>query len=88
LNLATERGQISRKPYAAGNGRLLRAERNGSSTIVLDQLNYPTAMTFSHTGDLYIAVGGVFTAPGQGAILKVACLNLAAPAACPREPEQ
>jgi len=69
--------------YAAGNGRLLRAERNGSPTIVLDHLDYPTAMVFSQAGDLYIAVGGAFTAPGQGAILKVPCRMLAAPAGCP-----
>jgi hypothetical protein len=51
------RGAWPNQPFATGNGRLLRAQRNGSPTIVLDQLNYPTAMTFSHTGDLYIAVG-------------------------------
>jgi hypothetical protein len=76
------------QPYHNGKGRLLRAQRNGPPTIVIDQLNYPTAMTFSHTGDLYIAVGGAFTAPGQGAILKVPCLTLAVPAACSVENDQ
>jgi len=77
-------GKRPAQPYAAGLGRLLRIERDGTRTIVLDRLNYPTAMAFSRTGDLYIAVNGAFSAPGQGAILKLACGALGAPAACPR----
>jgi sugar lactone lactonase YvrE len=72
------------QPYTAGHGRLLRIERDGTRTIVLDRLNYPTAMVFAPTGDLYIAVGGAFTAPRQGAILRVPCLALGTPHACPR----
>jgi len=81
--LEFSKGIRPHQPYATGNGRLLRAEPNGSPTIVLDHLDYPTAMVFSQTGDLYIAVGGAFTAPGQGAILKIPCRMLAAPAGCP-----
>jgi hypothetical protein len=77
-------GRRPAQPYAAGLGRLLRIEHDGARTVVLDQLNYPTAMVFSHAGDLYIAVNGAFSAPGQGAILKIACRALGAPDACPR----
>ncbi len=77
-------GRHPAQPYAAGLGRLLRVERNGARTIVLDQLNYPTAMAFSRAGDLYIAVNGAFSAPRQGAILKIACRALGVPAACSR----
>ena len=77
-------GRRPGQPYAAGLGRLLRIEHNGARTVVLDRLNYPTAMAFSRAGDLYIAVNGAFSAPGQGAILKIACGALGAPEACPR----
>ncbi len=72
------------QPYAPGSGRLLRIGQNDSRTVVLDHLNYPTAMVFSRAGDLYIAVGGAFTAPGQGAIVKLPCRELHAPATCPQ----
>jgi hypothetical protein len=39
-------------------------------------------MVFSRAGDLYIAVGGAFTKPGQGQILKVSCQALGAQEAC------
>jgi sugar lactone lactonase YvrE len=77
-------GRRPSQPYAAGLGRLLRIERDGARTVVLDRLNYPTSMAFSRAGDLYIAVNGAWSAPGHGAILKIACLALGAPEACPR----
>jgi DNA-binding beta-propeller fold protein YncE len=78
-------GQPS-QPYAAGSGRLLRVERDGARTTLLDRLDYPTAMVFSSAGDLYIAVGGAFSAPGQGAILKVPCPALGVPETCAARP--
>jgi hypothetical protein len=85
-SLATAGSQIiPMRPTMAG---LLRVEYDGARTIVLDRLSYPTAMLFSPTGDLYIAVNGAFTAPGQGSILKVACFALATPEACPRQSGQ
>jgi DNA-binding beta-propeller fold protein YncE len=78
-------GGQSDHPYAAGAGRLLRIERDGTQRVMLRQLNYPTAMAFSRSGDLYIAVGGAFTPSGQGAILKIPCLALDAPEACLRQ---
>jgi len=77
-------GRRPAQPYAAGLGRLLRIERDGAHTIVLDRLNYPTAMVFSRAGDLYIAVNGAWSAPRQGAILRIVCRDLGAPEACPR----
>ena len=62
--------------YAADRGRLLRIEPDGTPTVILDRLNYPTSMTFSRRGDLYIALGGAFSAPGEGEILKVPCGEL------------
>ena len=58
--------------YPAGSGRLLRVAEDGARTVALDGLHYPTAMIFSGAGDLYITVGGAFSGPGQGAILRVA----------------
>jgi DNA-binding beta-propeller fold protein YncE len=66
--------------YAPAGGRLLALAPSGSQTVVLDGLNYPTALAFAPTGDLYIAVGGAFTPAGQGAILRLPCRGL--PAGC------
>jgi hypothetical protein len=64
-------GRQPNQPYAAGSGRLLRIGRDGAAMVVRDRLNYPTAMAFSHAGDLYIAVGGAFATAGQGAIVMI-----------------
>ena len=68
--------------YAGRSGRLLRIGQDGAKTVVLDRLDYPTSMVFSQVGDLYIAVGGAFSQPGQGTILQVPCRALGDPAAC------
>ncbi len=69
--------------YASSGGRLLRIAEDGSQTVVLEGLNYPTAMNFSPAGDLYISINGAFAEPQQGAILKVPCRSLgASKAAC------
>jgi DNA-binding beta-propeller fold protein YncE len=81
-------GKRSDQPYASGSGRLLRIERDGARVIVLDRLNYPTAMAFSRAGDLYIAVGGAFSASGQGSILRVPCSGLGVAKACQHESTQ
>jgi hypothetical protein len=57
--------------YAPVSGRLLRIEEDGTQTVLLEELNHPTAMIFSPQGDLYLAVNGAFSAPGEGAIWKV-----------------
>ena len=75
-------GRQPSNPYAPNAGRLLRIGHDGAKTVVLDRLNYPTAMVFSRAGDLYIAVNGAFSGPGEGAILKVPCGQLGLPNAC------
>ena len=57
--------------YAPDRGRLLRIEPDGARTVVLDKLNFPTSMTFSDQGDLYIALSGAFSGSGEGKIIKV-----------------
>jgi sugar lactone lactonase YvrE len=76
-------GRQPNNPYAPNAGRLLRIGHDGAKVVVLDRLNYPTAMAFSRTGDLYIAVNGAFSGPGEGTILKVPCEALGVPDACP-----
>jgi sugar lactone lactonase YvrE len=57
--------------YAPMSGRLLRIEEDGAHTVLLEELNHPTAIILSPQGDLYLAVKGAFSAPGEGAIWKV-----------------
>jgi hypothetical protein len=57
--------------YAPMSGRLLRIEEDGAHTVLLEELSHPTAMIFSPQGDLYLAVNGAFSAPGEGEIWKV-----------------
>lgn len=75
-------GRQPGNPYAPNAGRLLRIGHDDTKAVVLDRLNYPTAMAFSRTGDLYIAVNGAFSGPGEGEIVKVACENLGVSDAC------
>jgi sugar lactone lactonase YvrE len=72
------------QPYSAGSGRLLRVEADGSRAVVLDKLNYPTAMVFAPSGDLYIAASGAFTGAGLGVILKLPCSTFGVSVACRR----
>lgn len=59
--------------YAPNSGRLLRVEADGAQTVLLDELNYPTAMIFSPQGDLYLSMNGAFDTSGEGEIWKVPC---------------
>lgn len=75
-------GQNPEQPYAPGGGRLLRREQHSSWAVVLDRLDYPTAMAFSPSGDVYLTVNGAFTQPKQGSILRIPCRSLGLSAAC------
>jgi sugar lactone lactonase YvrE len=77
-------GQQVNQPYAGGSGRLLRVGRDDARTVVLDRLDHPTALVFSPTGDLYVALGGAFSAPGKGSILRVPCRALGTAQSCPQ----
>ncbi len=72
--------------YVSGGGRLLRIIDGGTPTVVLEGIDFPTAMTFSPSGDLYISRGGAFTPAGGGGIVKVACSALGRPKACVAAP--
>jgi sugar lactone lactonase YvrE len=72
----------SEQPYAPDSGRLLRIVAQGAPEVVLDRLNFPTALAFSPAGDLYLTIGGAFTPAGRGAILLVPCRALVEPEAC------
>lgn len=76
-------GTPAQPAYTPNSGRLLRIEHNGAATVVLERLNYPTALLFSPAGDLYLTVNGAFSKPGEGAILRVPCRSLGSPTACP-----
>ena len=71
------------QPYIAHTGRLLRITADGAQVVVLERLNFPTAMLFSGQGDLYISAGGAFSAASEGAILRVPCRSLGSATACP-----
>jgi sugar lactone lactonase YvrE len=69
-------GREPSDPYAANGGRLLRIGPGDERTVLLDRLNYPTAMAFAPDGDLYISVGGAMNEPGEGGLLRVPCAAL------------
>ncbi|MCB0112683.1 MAG: ScyD/ScyE family protein [Caldilineaceae bacterium] len=63
--------------YAPASGRLLRIAADGTRTVILDKLNYPTSMIFSTQGDLYLSINGAFSAAGVGEIWRVPCQMVA-----------
>jgi sugar lactone lactonase YvrE len=71
------------QPYAPDSGRLLRIVAQGAPEVVLDRLNFPTALAFSPEGALYLAIGGAFTPAGRGAILLIPCRALVESEICP-----
>jgi sugar lactone lactonase YvrE len=78
-------GTPARPAYRPNSGRLLRVEREGRPTVVLDRLNYPTALVFAPTSDLYLAVNGAFSKAGEGVILKAPCHALGRADVCPQD---
>ena len=83
--LEFSRARHADQPYAPSRGRLLRIAEDGTPTVLLDQLNYPTSLAFAPSGDLYIAINGAFSAAKKGAILRLPCRGLGDPNACRRE---
>ncbi|HMP41844.1 MAG TPA: ScyD/ScyE family protein [Roseiflexaceae bacterium] len=65
-------------PYAAASGRLVRIDSAGGRSVVLDSLEYPTAMLFTPDGDLLLTLGGAFSPARTGRIVRVACAELGA----------
>ena len=54
----------------AASGRVLRRNR-GRLDLVIDGLNYPYAMVFGPSGDLWITVNSSFGEPGSGQLIRV-----------------
>jgi sugar lactone lactonase YvrE len=58
-------------PLLPGTGRVVRVTDSGALEPVVTGLMFPTAMTFSPNGDLYISNFGFGFPPGAGQIVKV-----------------
>jgi hypothetical protein len=60
-----------------GAGKVVRIDRDGTQTTVVEGLTVPTAMTFGPDGDLYISNLGFGAPPGAGEIVRVdeSCLD-------------
>ncbi len=58
--------------FTPGSGRLLAlGPGNARRRVVVRDINYPTALAISPTGDAYFSENGVLSGPGQGRILRV-----------------
>ena len=58
-------------PVLPGTGRVLRITSSGTLEPIVTGLTFPTAMTFSPPGDLYISNFGFGFPPGSGEIVRV-----------------
>ena len=60
-----------RLAYVPGGGRVLKVEADGTTRPVVDNLMFPTFMTFGPEGSLYISNYGNQSMKGEGQILRV-----------------
>jgi hypothetical protein len=59
-------------PAAAGSGKVVRVNSDGSLTTIATGLTFPTAMTFDQDGDaLYVSNFGFGVPPGMGQIVRI-----------------
>ena len=58
-------------PVIPGTGRVVRVTDSGALEPVVTGLTFPTAMTFSRRGDLYVSNFGFGFPPGAGQIVRV-----------------
>jgi sugar lactone lactonase YvrE len=58
-------------PGELNAGKVVRIDSNGSQTTIVDQLSFPTAMTFGPDGALYVSNFGFGGPPGAGQILRI-----------------
>ena len=60
-------------PQAAGTGKVVRVNKDGTLTTIATGLTFPTAMTFNPAGDaLYVSNNGFTPGPGAGQIVRIA----------------
>jgi sugar lactone lactonase YvrE len=72
LESMTDPGGPSPDVSEAGTGKVVRIDRDGTQTIVVDKLSFPTAMVFGPDDALYISNQGFAPAPlAVGQILRV-----------------
>jgi hypothetical protein len=59
-------------PDAAGSGKVVRVNGNGTLTTIASGLTFPTAMTFGPDGNLYVSnIGFGVPVPGAGEIVRI-----------------
>jgi len=58
-------------PAAAGTGKVVRVNGNGSLTTIASGLTFPTAMTFGPDGALYVSNIGFGAPAGAGQIVRI-----------------
>ena len=63
-------GDPAGPPIFPQTGRVIRINENNTRDVIVDKLNFPTAIAFDHEGALYISNSGF--GPPTGQILKVA----------------
>lgn len=61
-------------PYAGDSGRLLRFERTDGgwdgAQVLADGLAHPTALLIAPNDDIYVSVGGAFSGPQSGSVVR------------------
>ena len=59
-------------PQAAGTGKVVRVNADGTLSTIATGLTFPTAMTFAPDGDsLYVSNNGYLPVPGAGQIVRI-----------------
>ena len=59
-------------PFAAGTGRVLRINKDGSRDVIATGLTFPTSLRFGPDGALYVSNKGYNLPPGSGEVLRIA----------------
>lgn len=62
-------------PAEVGTGMVVRVERDGTLTLVVTGLSFPSAMTFGPHGDLYISNFGFSVPTGEIVRVDESCLE-------------
>lgn len=60
--------EFAAEPFLGGNGSLVHVARDGTRTVVSDQLTAPTSLLVGRDGSVYVANQGM--APGMGEVVR------------------